>query len=158
MSLNHEQLERFAAGLAAAPERWRHLVRHTDEMRVYELIWSDEEVNAWVICWQEDNDTGWHDHDESAGGIAVISGYVREERLVLGAEPRVRHLGPGETFTVPSTAIHRVLHDGEGPAVTIHAYSPPLTRMGAYRVGPEGELERESLPPEVELAPQVAAV
>lgn len=151
MSLSHAELERFAAGLAAAPERWRHLIEHSESMRVYAEIWSDEEVNAWVICWQEDNDTGWHDHDESSGGIVVISGRVREERLVMGAEQRVRHLGAGEAFTVPSTAIHRVLHDGGGPAVTIHAYSPPLTRMGAYRVGAGGELERESLPSEVEL-------
>lgn len=155
--MSHLQLERFAAGLAATPERWGHLARHADDVREYALIWSDEDVNAWVICWHEDNDTGWHDHDESAGGIAVISGRVREERLVLGAEPRARHLGPGETLTVPSTAIHRVLHEGDGPAVTIHAYSPPLRRMGAYRVGPQGELERQSLPPETELQPQVAA-
>ena len=157
MSLGHEQLERFAAGLAATPERWRHLVPETGDARVYALIWSDEAVNAWVICWQEDNDTGWHDHDESSGGIAVISGKVREERLVLGGPPRVRHLGGGESFTVPSTAIHRVLHDGGGPAVTIHAYSPPLTRMGAYRIGPDGELERESVPSEIELQPQPVA-
>jgi mannose-6-phosphate isomerase-like protein (cupin superfamily) len=151
MGLSYAELERFAAALAAEPERWRHLLRHAESMRVYAPVWSDEEVNAWVIRWQEDNDTGWHDHDESSGGIAVVSGRIREERLVIGSEPRVRHLGPGETFAVPSTAIHRVLHDGGGPAVTIHAYSPPLTRMGAYRVGPEGELERESLPSEIEL-------
>jgi mannose-6-phosphate isomerase-like protein (cupin superfamily) len=157
MSLDHAELERFAAKLAAAPERWRHLIRGAGSMRVYGLIVSDEDVNAWVIRWHEDSDTGWHDHDESSGGIAVISGQVREERLIMGGEPRVRRAGPGETFTVPSTAIHRVLHDGGGPAVTIHAYSPPLTRMGAYRVGPGGELERESLASEVELAPQVAA-
>ena len=50
-----------------APERWRHLVRHADDARVYEQIWDDEDVNAWVICWSEDQDTGFHDHDESGG-------------------------------------------------------------------------------------------
>jgi mannose-6-phosphate isomerase-like protein (cupin superfamily) len=157
VSLSQQELEGFAAELAAAPRRWRHLIGPASSERAYELIWSDEEVNAWVICWHEDNDTGWHDHDESAGGIAVIAGHVREERLVMGADPRVRHLGPGETFAVPATAIHRVRHDGGGPAVTIHAYSPPLTRMGAYRVGSGGELERESLPSGIELQAEVAA-
>jgi mannose-6-phosphate isomerase-like protein (cupin superfamily) len=157
VSVSPAQLEAFAAELAATPERWRHLISAAGGARAYEPIWSDEDVNAWVICWHDDNDTGWHDHDESAGGIAVIAGRVREERLVMGAEPRVRHLGPGETFTVPATAIHRVRHDGGGPAITIHAYSPPLTRMGAYRVGPDGELERESLPSGTELQPQAAA-
>ena len=55
------------------------------------------------------------------------------------------------TFTVPPAAIHRVLHAGDRPAVTIHAYSPPLTRTGAYRVTPDGALEREALSFEEEL-------
>lgn len=159
MTLSHDELERFAAGLAATPERWRDLAHSAGagNERAYELVWSDDDVNAWAICWHADSDTGWHDHDESSGAVAVIKGRVREERLVLGAEPRVRRLGPGETFTVPSTAIHRVLHDGDGPALTIHAYSPPLTRMGAYRIGPHGELERESMPSERELQAGAAA-
>ena len=151
MSLTIAELERFAAGLAATPERWQHLVRHASDARVYEQIWNDEDLNAWVICWSEDQDTGFHDHDDSAAGIAVVSGRVREERLRIGAPPRGRELGPGETFTVPPVAIHRVLHAGDRPAVTIHVYSPPLTRTGAYRIGPAGELEREALPYEVEL-------
>jgi mannose-6-phosphate isomerase-like protein (cupin superfamily) len=151
MSLSLPELERFAAQLAASPERWAHLVRHADDVRVYEQIWDDDEVNAWVICWTRDQDTGFHDHDDSAAGIAVVSGRVREDRLTLGRMPHSRELGPGTTFTVPPVAIHRVLHAGDGPAVTIHAYSPPLRRTGAYRVGPDGQLERESLPFEVEL-------
>ncbi len=74
MSLNLEELEQFAAALAASPDRWAHLVRHAGDERVYEQIWDDEDVNAWVICWSEDQDTGFHDHDESGAAIAVISG------------------------------------------------------------------------------------
>ncbi len=151
MSLPIDALERFVAGLAAAPERWQHHVRECEEMRVYELIWDDEDVNAWVICWSEDQDTGFHDHDQSAAAVAVISGQVREDRMRLGISPRTRVVKGGSTFTVPPTAIHRVLHAGNGMAVTIHAYSPPLTRTGAYHVGPDGELERESLSFEEEL-------
>jgi quercetin dioxygenase-like cupin family protein len=151
MSLGPAQLERFVAELAAAPERWRHAVRHASDVRVYEQIWDDDEVNAWLICWSEDQDTGFHDHDESSAAIAVISGQVREDRLRLGQAPRSRVLGPGSVFTVPAVAIHRVLHAGTAPAVTLHAYSPPLARTGAYRIGPDGELERELLSFEEEL-------
>jgi mannose-6-phosphate isomerase-like protein (cupin superfamily) len=156
MSLTREELERFAAGLAATPERWGHLVRHSDDVRVYEQIWDDEDVNAWVICWSEDQDTGYHDHDDSAAAITVVSGRVREDRLTLGGKPRSRDLRAGTTFTVEPVAIHRVLHAGDVPAVTIHAYSPPLRRTGAYRVGPDGELEREPQPFEVELSSSAA--
>jgi hypothetical protein len=158
MSLSLDELERFAAELAASPERWRHLVRHADDVRVYEQIWDDDQVNAWVICWSEDQDTGFHDHDESAAGIAVVAGRVREDRLAIGRSPISRELGVGATFTVPPVAIHRILHAGDGPAVTIHAYSPPLRRTGAYRTGANGELERESLGFEVELRGEPAAV
>jgi quercetin dioxygenase-like cupin family protein len=151
MSLGTVELERFATELAASPERWQHLIRHADDARVYAQIWDDEEVNAWVICWSEDQDTGFHDHDDSAAAITVISGRVREDRLTVGGPPRSRELGEGSTFTVPPVAIHRVLHAGDSPAITIHAYSPPLRRTGAYRVGDDGELEREAQDYEVEL-------
>jgi mannose-6-phosphate isomerase-like protein (cupin superfamily) len=151
------ELRRFATSLAATPGRWRHLVHHAEDLRVYEQIWDDPTVNAWVICWSHDQDTGFHDHDESAAAIAVVSGHVREDRLTLGSAPRSRVFGPGTTFTVPPVAIHRVLHAGGEPAVTIHAYSPPLRRTGAYRIGRGGELQRESQPYEVELRARPAA-
>jgi mannose-6-phosphate isomerase-like protein (cupin superfamily) len=151
MSLTPAQLEEFVSELAASPERWHHLVRHGSDARVYAQIWDEEDVNAWVICWTEDQDTGFHDHDESSAAIAVISGQVREDRLRLGDQPRSRVLGPNSIFTVPAVAIHRVLHAGGPPAVTIHAYSPPLVRTGAYRIGPDGVLERELLTTDDEL-------
>jgi mannose-6-phosphate isomerase-like protein (cupin superfamily) len=156
MSLSIGELKQFATTLAESPERWRHLVRHADDARVYGQIWDDEDVNAWLICWSEDQDTGFHDHDESAAGIAVVSGTVREDRLTLSGEPLSREIGSGTTFTLPPVAIHRVLHAGTGPAVTIHCYSPPLRRTGAYRVGEDGTLERESQSFEVELAGELA--
>jgi mannose-6-phosphate isomerase-like protein (cupin superfamily) len=158
MTLTTEQLERFVGSLIAAPERWEHLVRHSSDARVYEQIWDGDEVNAWVICWSEDQDTGFHDHDESAAAVAVISGRVREDRLAVGAAPRSREIAHGNVFTVPAESIHRVRHVGEVPAVTIHAYSPRLTRTGAYRIGPGGELRRESLPLEAELRGDPALV
>lgn len=146
MSLTPDQLERFVADLAAKPERWRHLIRHADDARVHEQIWSDEHVNAWLICWSEDQDTGYHDHDVSAAAIIVISGKVREDLLRLSAPASTRVVGAGGVFTVRPEAIHRVLHAGRAPAVTIHAYSPPLASMGAYRTGPDGTLQRVAQP------------
>ncbi len=151
MRLGPAELERFVAWLAGAPERWEHAVRHASDVRAYEQVWDDKEVNAWLICWSEDQDTGFHDHDESSAAIAVISGQVREDRLRLGRPPCTRVLGTGSIFTVPPVAIHRVLHAGTAPAVTLHAYSPPLVRTGAYRIGPDGALERELLSNEEEL-------
>jgi quercetin dioxygenase-like cupin family protein len=129
-------------------------VRHADDVRVYEQIWNAPDVNAWLICWSHDQDTGFHDHHHSAAAIAVIAGAVREERLRLGDPPRARTISAGKTFTVPPVAIHRVLHAGDEPAVTLHAYSPPLVYTGTYRIDEHGELQRELLSIEHELRPK----
>ena len=150
-ALTTSELAAFVAELAASPERWRRHINHRADLRVTEQIWDDEQVNAWLICWSEDQDTGFHDHDESAAAIAVISGRVREDRLRLGGTPATHELGPGAVFTIPPVAIHRVLHAGEAPAVTLHAYSPPLVRTGTYRLTADGELQRQAQPYEVEL-------
>ncbi len=156
MSLTAAQLEDVVRALAAAPERWREHVRHDDTERVYELIWEDDDVNAWVICWSVDHDTGFHDHDRSAAAITVIEGAILEERLCFAGAPKRAIHGPGTTITVPPTAIHRVLHAGDTPAVTIHAYSPPLTATGAYTITSDGRLEREALSHEHELRAEAA--
>ena len=64
--LGASELVRFASELADSPERWRNLVRLEPSVRVYETLWSDDYVNAWVICWPDDADTGFHDHHTSA--------------------------------------------------------------------------------------------
>jgi mannose-6-phosphate isomerase-like protein (cupin superfamily) len=157
MTFTTRELTSFVEGLAAAPEVWREHVRHSHHGRVYQQIWDDELVNAWLICWSEDQDTGFHDHDRSEAAIRVIEGHIREDRLLLGADPESRVIGPAHTVVVPAVAIHRVLHAGTAPAVTIHAYSPPLRQTGAYRVGPGGALERASVSYEEELRAEPVA-
>ena len=66
-------------------------------------------------------------------------------------EPIGRIARAGTPFSFGASDIHRVLHAGEGPAVTIHAYSPPLMRMGSYTVEPTGQLRRHAVSYEEEL-------
>ncbi len=151
--LEPSELRRLVREYAERPELWRHLVRHDPETRVYEQIDRDDNVGIWLICWMEDHDTGFHDHDTSRGAVAVIDGQVREDRLRVGAEPSSRVVGGGEAFNFEAHDIHRVLHAGDRPAVTIHAYSPPLWRMGAYEISPGGQLRRHSVSYAEELRP-----
>ena len=148
-----KDLIEFVRGLADRPQSWRHLVEHDRAARTYSELLRDDNVAAWLICWMADHDTGFHDHDVSAGAVAVVSGSVREDRLVLGAPPTSRVLTAGSAFSFEASDIHRVQHAGAEPAVTIHAYSPPLWRMGAYDVGPEGRLLRHSVSYAEELRP-----
>lgn len=149
-------LERFAAQLARS-SGWE-LPRGGADERSYALIWADEHVNAWAIRWSRDADTGFHDHDGSSAGIVVIEGAVVEERLSLDGPPIARRFRAGQSFRMPATAIHRVRHGGGAPALTVHAYSPPLSVQGVYRVGDGGALERDTVPYTQELRGELAGV
>jgi predicted metal-dependent enzyme (double-stranded beta helix superfamily) len=151
-----EQLTALVERLAAEPERWRHLVHHRADARTYEQLHRDDRVAIWLICWMNDHDTGFHDHDLSAGALTVVRGQVREERLVLGGAPVSRTLGAGQTLDFSASDIHRVSHAGSELAVTLHAYSPPLWRMGAYEVSTDGTLRRHSMSYAEELRPLAA--
>jgi predicted metal-dependent enzyme (double-stranded beta helix superfamily) len=151
--LTEPELLRLVRRFAARPQEWQHLVRHDPQHRRYEELSRDDHVSVWLICWSDDQDTGFHDHDLSAGAVAVVAGQVREQRLMLGARPRSRVALPGDDFTFSAADIHRVSQVPGEPAVTIHAYSPPLWRMGAYEVQPDGGLRRHSLSYADELRP-----
>jgi len=154
--LTGPELQAFVAELAERPELWIGRVHHDHTQRVYEELLSDDHLTAWLICWMDDHDTGFHDHDMSAGAVAVVGGRVREERLAIDGPPRDRIFGPTQSFHFSAADIHRVRHTGEDPAVTLHVYSPPLSRMGAYVVGENGVLERHSVASEEELRPLAA--
>ena len=109
------------------------------------VLWQDEESVAWLNVMPEPRDTGYHDHDGSAVGIYVIEGNVTNEGLPLGGPRRPRHYGPGDSFSLPVSAIHRMYHDIG--AITIHVYSPPLRSIGYYEVV-GGLLQRTPGPPD----------
>lgn len=151
--LSAEELTRFVAELARTRNEWEHLIRHDPRARVYEQLPCGPHVDVWLICWRDEQDTGFHDHDLSCGAVSVVEGRVCEQRLVLGGRPVERTFAAGASFHFDASVIHRVRHIGPAPAVTLHAYSPPLARMGTYRTGGAGELIRETIPYTEELVP-----
>jgi hypothetical protein len=154
--LSGPELETFVADLAERPELWIDLVKHDTTQRVYEELLWDEHVTAWLICWMDEHDTGFHDHDVSSGAVAVVSGAVREERLAIEGPLRAGVFRAGASFHFSAADIHRVSHAGSDPAVTLHVYSPPLLRMGAYVIGDDGVLARHQMSYEEELRPLAA--
>ncbi len=151
--LSGPELRSFVDELADRPELWIEHVKHEATQRLYEELLSDEHLTVWLICWMEDQDTGFHDHDVSAGAVAVVGGRVREERLRIDGPPLDSIYVAGESFHFSPADIHRVRHAGSDPAVTIHVYSPPLDRMGAYAIGADGVLARHTVPSSHELRP-----
>jgi predicted metal-dependent enzyme (double-stranded beta helix superfamily) len=152
-----EELRSLVTRLASDRPAWDHLVRHDPDQRTYEQLLWDGRVGVWLICWMNDHDTGFHDHDNSAGAVAVVQGLVLEERMTVGGRPASRVHMPGAVFDFGASDIHRMSHAGGGPAISIHAYSPPLIRMGAYAVDVAGVLTRSSISYTEELRPRETA-
>jgi predicted metal-dependent enzyme (double-stranded beta helix superfamily) len=150
------ELREVAHELAAQRERWEPHVAHDPVRRTFCELARDERLNAWLICWMEGHDTGFHDHDGSGGAVTVLSGRLMEERLRMWSAPTRRPVEAGEGFDFGPADIHRVHHAGGAPAVSLHVYSPPLAAMGAYVVAPEGTLQRHTVPEGEELRPVAA--
>jgi Cysteine dioxygenase type I len=151
--LDLSALRALVGRIAADRAAWRPLVNLDVKHRHFAQLWRGDHLDVWVISWMNGHDTGYHDHDLSRGAVAIAEGELVEERLVIGAAPRRRGYRAGETFEFDASHVHRMRQTSGGPAVSIHAYSPPLWRMGTYAIEPDGTLRRTSISYAEELRP-----
>jgi hypothetical protein len=151
-TLGLKELMALVDELAGDPELWERHVRHDAEGRHFVSLYRDADVDIWLLCWNTVDDTGWHDHDTSSGAVTVIRGAVTENRPRLGGKPKTRTVKAGRTFAFAPDHIHRMAGAVDG-SVTIHAYSPPLWRMGQYSISQSGVMRRYSVSYADELRP-----
>jgi hypothetical protein len=150
--LDAGELRDLVATVASEPERWAHLVGFDDDDRVYASLHRDAHVDVWLLCWTPQNDTGWHDHDISSGAVAVVAGELLENNLTVGSGGVETSIVAGKAFSFGPDHIHR-LNGARPGSVSVHAYSPPLWRMGQYAVSESGVLRRVSVSYADELRP-----
>jgi predicted metal-dependent enzyme (double-stranded beta helix superfamily) len=142
-SLDCDELGDFVARLAGRRDLWTPLVVSDRSRRRYRLMFEDERLDVWVLSWMPGQATGYHDHAASNVALMALQGSVLERRLRAGEPSIEQRLLPGVLRKGPAGYIHSVAHGGGEPAVTLHAYSPPLVEVGQYRAGPDDELLRE---------------
>jgi cysteine dioxygenase type I len=150
--LDADELTALVDQLAEEPARWTSLVDYDDEERVFVSLHRDDHVDVWLLCWTPVNDTGWHDHDISSGAVRVVRGALAESNPRIGGEPVTRVVAAGESFSFGPDHIHR-LTGVDVRSVSIHAYSPPLWRLGQYSVDDAGVMRRRSVSYAEELRP-----
>ena len=151
-NLDPAELQALVDALADEPDRWREHVVFSGEQRHYVSLHRDEFVDVWLLCWMPGDDTGWHDHDTSSGAVRVVRGAVRESSPRIGGEPAARVLAEGLSFSFGPEHIHRLAGEDE-LAISIHAYSPPLWRLGQYSIDGDGVMRRASVSYADELRP-----
>ncbi len=150
--LHPPELLAWVRELAADPLLWERHVRHDSAGRYFISLYRDTDIDVWLLCWSARDDTGWHDHDVSSGAVVVARGAVVEDRPRLGGTPKTRTLPAGRGFAFGPDHIHRMAGAVDG-SITIHAYSPPLWRMGQYSISRSGVMRRFSVSYADELRP-----
>ena len=124
------ELAAIVAAIAAQPDTWIERVRFRNGRRWYERLRCEADHDVWLITWLPGQSTGFHDHGPSSGAFAVASGVLEEERPGKG----VGRVHAGDVRTVGASSPHDVRNRASAPAISIHAYSPPLTEMTRYEL------------------------
>ncbi|MFD5932459.1 hypothetical protein [Streptomyces sp. NPDC060333] len=124
--LTPEYLLGIATELGRDVAHWEGRLQHGAAC-AYMSLFADERLGVWAIVWDQDaREEAFPIQDRSNGGVYVVRGRIRHERLWPYGEPAVRCVSAGEGFSLDATAAHRLSRErGAGPTVTVHAYSPP---------------------------------
>jgi hypothetical protein len=150
--LDKKELRELVDDLARDPESWHEHVDFPDGQRHYVSLHRDDYVDVWLLCWTPENDTGWHDHDISSGAVAVVGGVLTEFNPRIGGSHVEVAVSSGTSFSFGPEHIHRLVGSAER-SVSIHAYSPPLWRLGQYSIDEGGVMRRVSVSYADELRP-----
>jgi mannose-6-phosphate isomerase-like protein (cupin superfamily) len=121
--------------IAARPASWRDIVRFDASRRWYHRLELTDDYEVWLLSWLPGQSTGFHDHGGAAGAFAVAQGELRERMVPAGQVwASGRTLSAGQVRTFSAGHMHDVVNVWTEPAVSVHAYSPPLTVMRRYEL------------------------
>jgi hypothetical protein len=114
-------------------------VDYNADERWHQRLYRDRRMDVWLISWLPEQGTQLHDHGGSAGSFTVLSG-VLAESVVSNGRSRDLHRAAGDSVGFGERYVHDVRNTSDAPAVSVHAYSPPLTTMTYYDLA-DGKLE-----------------
>jgi hypothetical protein len=120
----------LAQRLAHQTASWPDQVYADPGLRTGVRMVACTEYDAWLLRWPPNSSVTPHDHGDSAGAFAVVSGALLEVRWSITGL-RARPVGPGAAVIIEQGVVHDVIA-GPGPSVSVHVYSPPLTAMSFY--------------------------
>jgi rhodanese-related sulfurtransferase/mannose-6-phosphate isomerase-like protein (cupin superfamily) len=123
----------------ASSDGWMDKVRLRAEQRWYERLYHGPDYDIWVISWLPGQSTGFHDHGASAGAFVVATGILEEH----SPGERTRVIYPGKASAFGPDYAHDVRNVSLAPAISIHAYSPPLSDMNEYELDGSRLVPRE---------------
>jgi hypothetical protein len=132
--LSPKQLAAEVRRLTSTPAEWVARVRLDPEGRWYERIHTTDGYEVWLISWLPGQSTGFHDRGGVRRGVGAL-----DECVVPGSGSRaaVSKVASGGVRAFGPRYVHGVRNSATGSvAVSVHAYSPPLSTMTRYDLTP----------------------
>ncbi len=110
-------------------------VHADEESRWHVRLLCDDQVDIWLISWTAEQGTQLHDHGGSSGAFSVVSGQLSEAVWTPGVEELTETTrSEGDSVVFGEQYVHDVRNVRTETAVSVHAYSPPLSLMNYYDV------------------------
>ena len=118
--------------------RWLDAVRFDAGRRHWSRLPAPAGAELWLLTWLPDQSTDLHDHGRSAAALAVVAGVLEEVRADHDGHRTTSVRTRGDSVHLPPGVVHDVGNRGTAPAVSVHAYSPPLSSMSFYETSSSG--------------------
>jgi hypothetical protein len=108
------------------------VVRYGHDRRWWARLALTDGVELWLLSWRPGQGTGAHDHGGAAGSFAVLHGELTERYRYPAGPVRTATRRTREVVAFGADRVHDVRNDGDLPAASVHAYSPPLLPTRRY--------------------------
>ncbi len=143
-ALTHAQLIELTQDVARDVRNGRYEIHADAQERWHVRIHCDDQVDVWLISWTKDQGTQLHDHGGSSGAFTVVEGTLSEAAWAPGGLSESTRRA-GDTVAFGEHYVHDVRNLDEPTAVSVHAYSPPLSLMNYYDTENDGLIKLASV-------------
>ncbi|MGW4830277.1 cysteine dioxygenase [Amycolatopsis japonica] len=158
-------LRKLVSDIAGLPDSWSGRLEFDLGKRHCVRLSRNSSIEVWLICWELGQDTLLHDHGGSSGAFALVRGSLIEDHADVDARDiRTREHRTGDAVAFGPRYLHNLVNVSGEPAVSLHAYSPPLRSMNFYGWSSSGPRHLREIPcdsPEPDLTgiqwPEVSA-
>ena len=131
--LSPEQLEKVVHAVAERRDLYEDLIVADEESRWWLLLYRTPSFEVKLLTWEKDQSSDWHDHGGSSGAFRVTAGSLLEShRAADSGGTDSASFEVGECGSFGTDYVHDVVFESGDPAVSIHAYSPPLSGLTFY--------------------------
>jgi hypothetical protein len=99
-------------------------------------VFGDEYIDVYMICWNDKQESGVHDHPENGCLLRIMKGELREDVYIneqnVIKRTKTNYLYKNDiSYKIGKGGLHNVINEG-GKAISLHIYSPPNHKLKFY--------------------------